>query len=125
MDVRDRSHSFDGLAAITQVTAGFATDRAATPKLKMGMLASGNLFTVMRVAPALGRAFRPEEDQVAGRDAVVVLGHALWEQEFASDPGVLGRPVLLNGHEFTVIGVAPEEFTGLDQYVRSDFFVPI
>src|SRR4051812_3599151 len=125
VDIRDRSHSFDGLAAITQVTAGFATDRAATPKLKMGMLASGNLFTVMRVEPALGRAFRPEEDQVAGRDAVVVLGHALWQQEFASDPGVLGRTMLLDGHEFTVIGVAPEEFTGLDQYVRSDFFVPI
>ena len=125
VDVRDRSHSFDGLAAITQVTAGFATDRAATPKLKMGMLASGNLFTVMRVEPTLGRAFRPEEDQVAGRDAVVVLGHALWEQEFASDPGVLGRKILLDGHEFTVIGVAPEEFTGLDLYVRSDFFVPI
>src|SRR3954471_14688114 len=125
VDIRDRSHSFDGLAAITQVTAGFATERAATPKLKMGMLASGNLFTVMRVEPALGRAFRPEEDQVAGRDAVVVLGHALWQQEFASDPGVLGRTMLLDGHEFTVIGVAPEEFTGLDQYVRSDFFVPI
>ena len=91
----------------------------------MGMLASGNLFTVMRVEPALGRAFRPEEDQVAGRDAVVVLGHALWEQEFASDPAVLGRTILLDGHEFTVIGLAPEEFTGLDLYVRSDFFVPI
>ena len=125
VDVRDRSRSFDGLAAITQVTAGFATDRAATPKLKMGMLASGDLFTVMRVEPALGRAFRPEEDQVTGRDAVVVLGHALWEQELGSDPGVLGRKILLDGHEFTVIGVAPEEFTGLDLYVRSDFFVPI
>jgi len=125
VDLRDRSHSFEGLAAITQVTAGFATDRAATPKLKMGMLASGNLFTVMRVEPALGRAFRAEEDQVNGRDAVVVLGHALWAQEFASDPGVLGRKILLDGHEFTVIGVAPEEFTGLDLYVRSDFFVPI
>ena len=125
LDVRDRSHSFDGLAAFTHVTAGFATDRAATPKLKMGMLASGNLFTVMRIEPVLGRAFRPEEDQVAGRDAVVVLGHALWEQEFASDAGSLGRRILLDGHEFTVIGVAPEEFTGLDQYVRADFFVPI
>ena len=98
VDLRDRSHSFEGLAALTQVTAGFATDRTATPKLKMGMLASGDLFTVMHVEPALGRAFRPEEDQVAGRDAVVVLGHALWEQEFGSNPGALGRTILLDGH---------------------------
>ena len=54
-----------------------------------------------------------------------MLGHSLWEQEFASDPGVLGRQVELDGHPFTVIGVAPAEFTGFDQAVRSDFFVPL
>ena len=79
----------------------------------------------MGVEPTVGRAFTPEEDQVPGRDAVVVLGRTMWEQEFASDPGVLGRRVRINGGEFTVIGVAPPEFTGLNQYVRSDFFVPL
>ncbi len=125
VDIRDRSKSFDGLAAFTYVTGGFADAPSAMPKLKLGMLASGNLFTVMGIEPALGRAFRPEEDQVPGRDAVVVLGHALWEQDFASDPAVLGRRLEIDGHPFTVIGVAPEEFTGLDQFVRSDFFVPL
>jgi len=124
-DVRDRSRSFDGLVAFTYLTAGFAKEASATPKLKMGMLASGNLFSVMGVEPVLGRAFRPEEDQVPGRDAVVVLGHDLWEQEFASDPGVLGRRVEIDGHPFTVIGVAPAAFTGLDQFVRTGFFVPL
>ena len=57
------------------------------PKLKMGMLVSGNLFPLMGVEPTIGRAFRPEEDQVPGRDAVVVLGRTMWEQEFGSDPG--------------------------------------
>src|SRR5438093_10070588 len=89
------------------------------------MLASGNLFTVMGVEPTFGRGFRPEEDQIPGRDAVVVLGRALWEQEFGSDPAVLGRRLRINGNELTVIGVAPSEFTGMDQYVRSDFFVPL
>lgn len=125
VDIRDRSHSFDGLAAFDYVTAGFATDRSMTPKLRMGMLASGNLFSVMRVQPALGRVFRPDEDQVPNRDAVLVLGHALWEQDFASDANIVGRRILLNGREFTIIGVAPDEFTGLDQFVRCDFFVPI
>ena len=125
VDIRDRAKSFVGLAAYRDVTAGFATDPKATPKLKLGMLVSGNLFTLMGVEPTVGRTFRPEEDQVPGRDAVVVLGRTMWEQEFASDPGVLGRRVRINGGEFTVIGVAPPEFNGLNQYVRSDFFVPL
>jgi len=125
VDVRDRSKSFEGLAAINTMTAGFAKDRSATPRIKLGMLASGNLFTVMRVAPVLGRTFRVDEDQAAGKDPVVVISHVLWEQEFGSDPAVIGRRILLDGREFTIIGVAPEYFTGLDNYVRVDFIVPM
>jgi putative ABC transport system permease protein len=125
IDIRDRNKSFDGLAAYRDVTAGFAADPKATPKLKLGMLVSGNLFTLMGVQPTIGRTFRPEEDEVPDRDAVVVLGRAMWEQEFRSEPGVLGRRVRINGAEFTVIGVTPPEFNGLNQYVRSDFFVPL
>jgi predicted permease len=125
VDVRDRNKSFDGLAAFTYLTAGFATDPTAVPKLKMGMLVSGNLLPLMGVEPTIGRTFRPEEDQVPDRDAVVVLGRTMWEQEFGSDRGILGGHVRINGVEFTVIGVAPPEFSGLNQYVRSDFFVPL
>ena len=56
------------------------------PKLTLGLLVSGNFFDVMGVEPELGRAFRPEEDQVQGRDAVVVISHNLWEKQFGSDP---------------------------------------
>ncbi len=125
VDIRDRGKSFDGLTAFTYVTAGFASRPGAVPALKLGMLVSGNLFPVMGIEPVLGRAFRPDEDRVPGRNAVVVLGHALWQQQFGSDPAVLGRRVDIDGHPFTVIGVAPSQFTGLDQYVRSDFFVPL
>ena len=125
VDIRDRAKSLDGLVAFRYATAGVATDPNATPRLRMGVTASSNLFAVMGVEPTIGRAFRPEEDQVPGRDAVVVLGRTMWEQEFGSDPGVLGRSLRINGQPFTVIGVAPPGFTGLDQFVRSDFFVPI
>ena len=125
VDIRDRSKSFDGLAAFTYLTAGFARDPRAVSKLKMGALVSGNLLMVMGVEPTIGRTFRPEEDQVPARDAVIVLGRTMWEQEFGSDPGVLGHSVWISGNELTVIGVAPAEFTGLDQHVRSDFFVPL
>src|SRR5262245_35013230 len=93
VDVRDRAKSFEGLAAFTYDTAGFATDPQAPTRLKMGMLVSGNLFSVMGVEPTIGRGFRAEEDQVPGRDAVVVLGRHLWEQEFGANPAVLGRTV--------------------------------
>ncbi len=124
-DIRDKNHSFDGLAAFSNITVGFASNPTATPKLKMGLLVSANLMPLMGVEPTIGRTFRTEEDQVPGRDSVVVLGRTMWEQEFASDASVLGRSVRLNGVPFTVIGVAPEHFTGMNPVVRSDFFVPL
>jgi predicted permease len=125
VDIRDRNKSFEGLAAFSYLTVGFASDPTATPKIKMGMIASSNLLPLMGVEPTIGRTFRPDEDQVPGRDAVVVLGRTMWDQEFGSDAGVLGRSVRINGAAFTVIGVAPGSFTGMNQVVRSDFFVPL
>jgi putative ABC transport system permease protein len=125
VDIRDRSKTFDGLAAFDYVTAGVAAKADGTPKLKMGMLVSGNFFSVTRVQPVLGRTIAQADDQVPGRDAVVMLGHVMWEQEFASDPSVIGRHVSIDGHPFSVIGVVPADFTGMDQFVRADFFVPL
>ena len=125
VDIRDRATSLDGLVAFRYVTVGVAIDPDAAPRVRMGVMASSNLFTVMGVEPTIGRSFRPDEDQVPGRDAVVVLGRTMWEQEFASDQGVLGRRIRINGEPFTIVGVAPPGFTGLDQLVRSDFFVPL
>src|SRR5262245_59675109 len=125
VDIRDRAESFEGLAAFTYDTAGFARDARAPTRLKMGMLVSANLFSLMGVEPTIGRGFRSEEDQVPGRDAVVVLGGAFWEQEVASDPGVLGRTVRINGTPITVIGVAPSDITGMNQYVRAEYCIPL
>ena len=88
-------------------------------------MVSGDFFEQLDVEPVLGRGFLPEEDRVAGRDAVVVLSHATWQQEFASDPAVIGRTVYIAGIEFTIVGVAPEEFTGLHRIVQEAAFVPL
>jgi predicted permease len=125
VDVRDHSRSFAGLTAFDFHRVRFKTTPNASPSVKTGVLASGNFFAVMGVQPELGRAFRPDEDQVRGRDAVVVLSHDFWEQDFAADPAVLGRSVRMNGIEFTVIGVLPAEFTGLDQWVQPAFYAPL
>jgi putative ABC transport system permease protein len=124
-DLRDRNQSFDNLSAFTTLTVGFTTKPDALPQMKLGMLVTANLFGAMGVEPELGRSFRPEEDQVPGRDAVVVLDHALWEQQFAANPSILGQKVRLNGIEFTVIGVAPERFTGMAQLIRPAFYAPL
>jgi len=125
VDIRDRSTVFSGLTASTGQTAGFAATRDDTPRVRLGMLVSGNFFTVLGVEPQLGRNFRPDEDQVPGRDAVVILGHDFWQTQFAADPSVLGRTVRLSGIEFTVIGVAPAEFKGLNQFVAFEFYAPL
>jgi len=123
-DFRDRIRSFDGLIAYQLAPCGFAADSKTQPRLKYGYLVSGNFFRVLGVEPRLGRGFRIEEDRVPGEDAVVVLAHDFWKNEYSADPGVVGRSVRLNGLDFTVIGVTPESFTGMDQLLRPAFFVP-
>jgi hypothetical protein len=125
VDVRDRSESFEGLVAFIESVVGFAPEPRTLPKLTMGMLVTADFFPVMGVEPELGRGFRPEEDQVPGRDAVVMLGHDFWARQFGADRSVLGRTIRLDGTEFTVIGVLPASFTGMDQFVRYDFYAPV
>ncbi|HXI41845.1 MAG TPA: ABC transporter permease [Bryobacteraceae bacterium] len=125
IDFRDQSKSFDGLVAFADTTFGVAAKRDAVPQMKLGTIVSGNLFKVLGVEPELGRSFRPEEDQVPDRDAVLVLGHGYWENEFGADPSVLGRKLLIDGIEFNIIGVAPARFTGVNRYFDSAFYVPI
>jgi putative ABC transport system permease protein len=126
LDYRDKSKSFDGLAAFSDVISlGFASHSGDPAKLKGGIVVSGNLFRVMGVQPELGRDFNSEEDSVPGRNAVVVLGNDFWRSQFGGDRSVIGRRILLDGIEFSIIGVAPKKFTGLDQYVRPDVFIPV
>lgn len=90
----------------------------------MGEIVSGNYFDVLGVPAALGRGFRPDEDQVPGAKPVVVLGYGLWQRRFASDPGLVGRAITLNGQAFTVVGVAPRNFAGTAVGLRPDVWVP-
>jgi len=126
LDIRGKTKSYSGVIANAEMEAvGFSAEPSATPRVKGGMLVSGNYFQVLGVEPRLGRGFREDEDQVPGRDAVVVLGPNFWKHEFASDPGVIGRTIRLNGTEFTVIGVAPETFPGMPIFAHPDLYMPL
>jgi putative ABC transport system permease protein len=80
-----------------------------TPEELQVVIATPELFDVLRVQPFLGRGFRPEEG-VEGSGDVVVLHHSYWETRFGGDPGALGRTMMLDGVAYTVIGVMPEAF---------------
>ena len=75
VDLRDRNRTFDGLVATSYAFFGFSPNRETLPRMKWGLYVSGNFFRVLGVEPAQGRSFRPDEDQIEGRDPVVVLGH--------------------------------------------------
>ena len=124
-DLREKSGSFDGLVAYQLSTFSFATSRTAVREMKMGMLVSDNFFDVLGIQPVLGRRFAREEGRVPGRDSVVVLGYDFWKSAFSGDSSILYRVVPINGVDFTVVGVAPASFTGMDPYIRPAFFLPI
>jgi putative ABC transport system permease protein len=126
LDIRDRTKSYDGVvASATLGPVGFSAEPGVAPRVRAGMLVSGNYFSVLGVEPRLGRGFRDNEDEVPGRDAVMVLGPDFWKHEFGGDPTVVGRVVRLNGTDFTVIGVAPESFPGMMVFLRPDFYMPL
>ena len=124
-DLRDGNRSFDGMLAASGASFGFKPNPTVLPKIAVGMYVSGNFFRVLGVQPVLGRAFLDTEDQAVGRDAVVVLGHDFWVHQMNGNPSVVGSTIWLNGVPFIVIGVAPEEFTGIDQFVKYAMFVPL
>ena len=122
-DIRDKNRSFDGLVAYQIAPCGVARDDKAQSQLRFGYQVSGNFFRVLGIEPRIGRGFTPSEDQAPGRDAVMVLGHDFWLAEFGGDASAIGSHLRVNGIDFTIVGVAPESFTGLDQFIRPAFFI--
>ncbi len=97
------------------------------PKPVFGLWVTANFFQTLGIQPALGRLFTHEESLKGGRPAVL-LGHAFWKRQFASDPAIIGRTLILNQKAFTVVGVLPDTFdfsTVFAPGLRMDFFVPV
>lgn len=104
---RQSSGAFSALGAVRERNFSL-TDRG-EPERVFGARVSANLFSVLGVGPELGRAFLPEED-VPGREGVVILSHGLWTRRFGADPGVLNQTVSLDGQPHIVVGVMPRGF---------------
>jgi predicted permease len=106
--LRERQTVFESLAGVNELSLNLSGP-GRMPSNHFGALCSADLLDVLGVQPMLGRWFTPEEDK-PGRPLLIVLSHALWQEEFGSDPGVLGRPLNVNGESGTVVGVMPPRF---------------
>ncbi|MDQ6623083.1 MAG: ABC transporter permease, partial [Verrucomicrobiota bacterium] len=119
LDYTKSSAVFSGVAAYQFVPMGM-TNAGETTNI-FGQLVSGNYFSLLQVNPELGRGFLPEEDEALARYPVVVLAHRFWKK-LGGDPGIIGSSLTLNGQRFTVVGVAPAGFTGIDVGVAPDLW---
>jgi putative ABC transport system permease protein len=106
-DWRRQNSVFEDMAAIED--RSFNLTGAREPLRVEGEAVSASLFTLLRVRPALGRAFTAAED-VAGGPRVVVMAYNLWLSRFGGDPQILNHSILLNGASYTVVGIMPPEF---------------
>ncbi|HKC85442.1 MAG TPA: ABC transporter permease, partial [Blastocatellia bacterium] len=122
-ELRDRNDVLSGVVGFEQrpfsMSDGNATERV------IGQIVTGNYFAALGVRPALGRFFLPEEDRTPNTHPVIVISHGLWRRSFGADPAVIGKTLSLNAYRYTVVGVAPSEFTGTTRGTASDVYVPI
>ena len=119
-DVRDQAHSFSGVAAYYELLPASISGNG-EPERIWGQSATANFFDVAQVRMSLGRGFLDSEEH----QPVIVLSHILWQRRFDADPAILGKSVTLSGHPFTVVGVAPPGFRGLDIVLNPQFWVPL
>ncbi|MBX6366278.1 MAG: ABC transporter permease, partial [Gemmatimonadetes bacterium] len=124
LDWKEGVRAFADVAAYAEPPVAGAgspfSGAAGAPRVLRIVQVTGNLFSVLRVKPALGRTLRPEETW-RGAEPVIVLSHRLWVQDFGGDRGVLGRMVRVNGRPARVVGVMGADFAfpepGVDAWV--------
>lgn len=121
---RDHNQSFEGMLAFDGDPRSIIWNRSGEGQVVFGQVVSGNFFSLLGVNAVLGRTISPDDDQATNPQAVVVLGYAFWRRYFGSDPTIVGKTLMLNGANYSVIGVAPAGFTGLLVGFEPDFWAP-
>src|SRR5215475_9405201 len=122
-DLRDNNEVFDGLAAYRPTPMSLG--RNGVNERVYGYLASGNYFDMLGVRAFKGRVFTQQEDLVPGGNPVVVMSYGCWQRRFGADPNLVGKTIKLNGHDFTIVGVAPEGFRGTVVVFDPEIYTPM
>ena len=121
-DLKPRLQSIEELVVFRM--APLNVGAAGRTERTYAQLVSGNLFTALRLDPAVGRFITPEEVTRPGAEPVVVLSHDYWQTHYAGSPSAIGQTIRVNDVELTVIGVAPQGFQGTILALQFDLWVP-
>jgi putative ABC transport system permease protein len=108
LDYRAQNTVFTDVAAVRFTDFNLGEPGQPTDRIR-GMIVTADFFPLLGISPQLGRAFTAEEDRPGG-DEVVVISHDTWQQRFAGDPTIVGRPIRIDGEPVTIIGVMPARF---------------
>jgi predicted permease len=119
-DLRDQVKSFSAVAGYFPLLPASIGGRG-EPERVYGQAVSANFFDAAQLRMMRGRGFANNEEN----QPVVVLGAGLWHRRFHDDPAMVDKTVTLSGHSFTVVGVAPAGFHGIDQILDTEFWVPL
>jgi predicted permease len=122
-DLRDQNQVFDGMLAADRTGVGVSWHNQA--ENKDAEVVTGNYFQLLGLKPAIGRLFTQQDDTAKNANPVLVLSYDYWRTRFGASRDVVGQTVLINGHSFTVLGVAPENFHSAIGGYRPGVFVPI
>jgi predicted permease len=104
---------------------GVTVNYAGRSNLVFADMVTSNYFSLLGLAPALGRGFAANDDSVANAEHAAVLSFKYWQNQFGSDPDILGKTITVNRHIFTVIGVAPKEFVGIQTGFVPHLWLPV
>ena len=107
-DLRDQNQVFTEMAAFSFAQVNWS--RGSDSEQILTQLVSGNYFTLLGAQPSLGRGFLPQED--AAPTPVAVVSRGFWERSLGGDESIVGKTLVLNRTPFTVVGIAPQGFTG-------------
>ena len=122
-DLRDRNQVFSGMLAAMRTNLGVAWQNQA--ENERAEIVSGNYFEVLGLKPAVGRLFHASDETAKNANPVVVLTYDYWRTRFGASREVIGQPLMINGHPFTIVGVAPQNFhTAIGGY-RPRIFLPV
>ncbi len=122
-DLRDQNQVFSGVLAADRANVGVSWHNQAEDK--DAEIVTGNYFQFLGLKPALGRLFTQQDDTAKNANPVAVLSYGYWKTRFAASPDVVGQTVLINGHPFTILGVAPENFDSAIGGYKPGVFIPI
>ena len=121
---------YQGRSEVFVSLAGYTTPRPATLQTREGSerifveLVTGNYFSTLDLHAAKGRFFLPDEDTARGAHALAVLNYGAWQRRFGGAADIIGRTLWINRVAFTVIGVAPPKFIGVNAIFGPDLWIP-